>query len=337
MSVNMKVLLYSKDYEKVKESGVGKAIDHQIEALTRVGADFTLDENEDFDIVHINTILPKSVAFANKAKKNGKKVIYHAHSTKEDFKDSFAFSNQIAPAFKKWIIHCYKKGDLILTPTEYSKGILESYGLEREIEVVSNGIDLDFWQAKAHDREEFYQKYGLDTNKKSIISVGLPIIRKGIDDFVALAQALPQYEFVWFGKLNPKVLPIEVKKVMDTELANLHFPGYISSEELRAAYAGSDLYVFLTREETEGIVLLEALATKADILIRDIEIFEKDYTDGANIYKGKTLEDFEGKIRGILEGKLPSLAEIGYLEAEKKSIDNTGKRLVECYERVLSL
>ena len=333
----MKVLLYTKDYETVKESGVGKAIDHQIKALSLVGCDFTLDEKEDYDLVHINTVFPQSVAFANKAHRDGKKVVYHGHSTKEDFKNSFTFSNQLAPLFKRWLIHCYNKGDLILTPTEYSKQILKSYNLKRDIKVVSNGIDLDFWKAKSDDREEFYEKYKLDKSKKSIISVGLPIKRKGIDDFIKLAATMPEYEFVWFGKLNPAVLPADIKKAMDKKIENLHFPGYISSEELRQAYSGSDLYVFLTREETEGIVLLEALATKADILIRDIEIFEKDFSDGVNIYKGKDFDEFKFKIKAILEGDLESLANEGYKQALKKSITNTGKRLIECYQKVLNL
>ncbi len=335
MSMPMKVLLYTKDYETVKESGVGKAIDHQIKALSLVGCDFTLDETEDFDIAHINTVFPKSVAFAKKAKKASKRIVYHGHSTKEDFKNSFTFSNQLAPAFKKWLEYCYNKGDLILTPTEYSKSILKNYKLKPPIEVVSNGIDLDFWKKQAGDRDRFYQKYGLDKNKKSIISVGLPIKRKGIDDFIYLARKMPEYEFVWFGKLNPAVMPAEIKKMIDKAPENLHFPGYISSSDLREAYSGADLYVFLTHEETEGIVLLEALATKTDILIRDIEIFENDYIDGENIYKGRTNEDFEKKIKRILNEDLPSLKEKGYKKAEEKSIKNTGKRLLECYEKVM--
>lgn len=333
----MKVLLYTKDYDKVKESGVGKAIDHQKKALSLAGCDFSLDENEDFDLVHINTVFPESVSFAKKAKKMGKKVIYHAHSTKEDFKNSFILSNQIAPVFKSWLIHCYNMGDLILTPTEYSKNILKTYKLKRDIEVVSNGIDLDFWKQKRGDRENFYKKYKLDPSKKTVISVGLPIKRKGIDDYINLAKKMPEYEFLWFGKLNPAIIPGEIKKLIDSKPGNLHFPGYVSSSELREAYSGSDLYVFLTREETEGIVLLEALATKADVLIRDIEIFANDFSDGSNIYKGKNIEEFEEKIRMILEKKVPSLKEEGYKEAEKKSIANTGKRLVECYEKVLGL
>lgn len=165
--------------------------------------------------------------------------------------------------------------------------------------------------------------------------MGLPIKRKGIDDFIYLARKMPEYEFVWFGKLNPAVMPAEIKKMIDKAPENLHFPGYISSSDLREAYSGADLYVFLTHEETEGIVLLEALATKTDILIRDIEIFENDYIDGENIYKGRTNEDFEKKIKRILNEDLPSLKEKGYKKAEEKSIKNTGKRLLECYEKVM--
>ena len=336
-NTNVKVLVYSKDYETVKESGVGKAIDHQIKALKLVGCDFTLDESDDFDLVHINTTLLGSVHFASKAKKMGKKVIYHGHSTMEDFKNSFIFSNQIAPLFKKWLIHAYKKGDMVLTPTEYSKNILKGYNLDRPIEVVSNGIDLDFWRKRPNDREIFYRKYDLNPEKKSVISVGLPIKRKGIDDFIKLAKRLPQYEFVWFGKLDKALMSPEIKKEIENAPENFHTPGYVSSEDLRQSYSGSDLYAFLTHEETEGIVLLEALAVKAQILIRDIEIFEDGFTDGENIYKGRTIDDFEEKIKGILEGKLKDLSEIAYKRAEEKSIEKTGARLVELYERAMKL
>lgn len=332
----MRVLIYSKDYDLVKESGVGKAIDHQIAALEKVGCDFTLNENDDYDLVHINTIFPKSVSFAKKAHKKGKKVIYHGHSTMEDFRNSFIFSNQLAPAFKQWLIYAYKQGDLILTPSEYSKNILKSYKLGKKIEVVSNGIDLDFWTRKACDREIFYKKYGLDEKKKSLISVGLPIKRKGIDDFIKLGQSLPQYEFLWFGKLDRSLMSPSIKKLIDEAPINVKFPGYVNSEDLRLAYSGSDLYLFLTHEETEGIVLLEALATRADILIRDIEIFEKDYEDGVNIYKAKSFDEFRQKIIGICEGKLKSLSAMAYAKVEEKSIINIGKKLVEIYERVLN-
>lgn len=331
----MKILLYARDYETVKQSGVGKAIDHQKKALSRVCCDFTTDDTEDFDLVHINTVFPASVRFARKAHRMGKKVVYHAHSTKEDFKNSFIFSNQLAPLFKRWLIHCYKQGDVVLTPTTYSRGILSTYGLDRPIKVVSNGIDLSFWRARGGERSAFYKRYALDPSKKSILSVGLPIKRKGMDDFIALAQRLPQYEFVWFGKLDRALMSPEIKRMLEEKTPNLHCPGYISSDLLREAYCGADLYTFLTREETEGIVLLEALACRSPILVRDIPIFEEDYQAGVQLYKGRSVDDFEEKIKSILEGRVPSLTEAGYQVAASKSIEKTGQRLVQIYEALL--
>lgn len=330
----MKVLIYSDDYETVKESGVGKAIDHQKKALDFAGVDYSLDSKKDFDLVHINTVFPKSVLFAIKARKIGKKIIYHGHSTKEDFRNSFKFSNALAPLFKKWLEFAYKKGDLILTPTNYSKNILKAYNLNRPIEVLSNGIDLDFWTKKDNDRKNFYKKYKLDPKKKSIISVGLFIKRKGIIDFVALAKKLPQYEFIWFGKLNLNLCTSDVQKAVKTKLTNLHFPGYVDQNELRQAYSGSDLYIFPTYEETEGIVLLEALATRSDTIIRDIKIYE-NLKDGKEVYKAKDIDEFEKKIIGILENKLPSLKDSGYTLAKDRSLEKTGQRLKELYEKTL--
>ncbi len=103
---------------------------------------------------------------------------------------------------------------------------------------------------------------------------------------------------------------------------------------LREAYSGSDLYIFPTFEETEGIVLLEALSTKADIIIRDIEIY-KDLIDGKEIYKAKNLEEFYKKIKLFLEGKLPSLKNEAYKIAQEKSIENVGKKLKKYYQDLL--
>lgn len=72
-------------------------------------------------------------------------------------------------------------------------------------------------------------------------------------------------------------------------------------------------------------------------MIRDIEIFEDEYEDGINIYKADGILDFEKKIRQILEGELKSLSEVAYKIAEEKSIENTGKKLVACYKKVMNL
>src|SRR5690625_1393873 len=140
-----------------------------------------------------------------------------------------------------------------------------------------------------------------------IMSVCLPIKRKGILDFVEMAKRLPEYHFIWFGYSDPKFLPKDVVAALKTELPNLQFPGYIDREDLRVAYQACDLYVFLTHEETEGIVLLEALASKTDTLVRDIPVFNPDYVDGKHVYKGKSIDEFVWIVKDLLNEKMPCL------------------------------
>ena len=331
----MKVLLNSDKIETIEKSGVGRAIKHQMKALELNGVEYTTDPNDDYDIIHINTIFPESLSRARKAKKLGKKIVYHAHSTEEDFRNSFTFSNQLAPLFKTWLKTCYKIADIIVTPTPYSKKLLEDYNINKPIVAISNGIELDFFKKNEEYRKQFREDFGFSDNDKIVISVGLYIERKGILDFVELAKRFPEYKFVWFGYLNLNLVPPKIRKAVETELPNLYFPGYVPREELRKAYSGADLFLFPTLEETEGIVLLEALASKIPTLIRDIPIYEGWFVDGENVYKASNLEEFEQKLKGILEGELPNLSEAGYLVAKERDIKNIGKELKDLYESLL--
>jgi len=332
----MKILLHSDHLKMVEKSGVGRAIYHQKKALEENNVLFTTDKKEDFDIVHINTIFPSSLFMSKKAKAKGKIVVYHAHSTEEDFKNSFRGSNLIAPLFKKWIMRCYDSGDLIITPTPYSKRLLEGYGLKNPVVSISNGIDLSYFIKDDKGRSRFREKYNFNENDKIIVSAGLFIERKGILDFVELAKSMPEYKFIWFGYTNLNTVSSEIKKAVKTKVPNLFFPGYVNRGELRDAYSGSDLFLFLTYEETEGIVLLEALAMKIPVLIRDIPIYEGWFIDGKNVYKGNNISEFREKIKGILNQEMTSLIEEGYNIAKEREIKIVGKQLKNEYKKLMA-
>lgn len=331
----MKILLYTENEKLIGKSGLGKAIKHQINALKENNIEFTTNPNDDYDIVHINFYGPNSYILAKKAKENEKKVIYHAHSTEEDFKNSFVLSNQLAPAFKKWLIKCYSLGDHIITPTPYSKRLLEGYGIENPITAISNGINIDFFKKNIKLGKEFRKKFNYKETDKIIMGVGLYIERKGILDFVELAKRLPEYKFIWFGYSPLIASPAKIKKAVTTKLDNLIFAGYVEPEVLRGAYSGCDLYLFPTQEETEGIPVIEACAAKIPTLIRDIPVFDEWLEDGINVYKAKTLDEFEAKIKSILNNEVPNLTEKAYKVAEERDIKKVGKKLISIYESVL--
>ncbi len=232
----MKVLLYSGGRQLVKESGVGRALSHQEQALSYGNVDFTENTKDDYDIVHINTVLPDAWAMAVKAQKEGKKVVYHGHSTREDFRNSFIGSNTFAPLFGRWLCSCYGKADLVLTPSEYSRKLLTGYGLKVPVAAVSNGIDIDFFQKEEGQRRRFRQKHRCREDEKIVLTVGLPIERKGILDFLKLAEQMPQYRFFWCGHAAEGLIPGKIRKAMKEAPENVRFLGYLNREQLRDAF-----------------------------------------------------------------------------------------------------
>ena len=150
-----------------------------------------------------------------------------------------------------------------------------------------------------------------------------------------MAKKMPEYQFIWFGYTDPKLLSREIRQAIQTDLPNLQFPGYIDRNEIRIAYQACDLYLFLTHEETEGIVLLEALASKTNTIVRDIPVFNPYYIDQEDIYKGTTVDEFINLTRGILEKTLPSLVDSGYQKVAQKSIDKIGLQLKQHYQSLI--
>ena len=333
----MKILLYTEGFKKVKNSGLGRAIEHQMTALENENIEYTINPKDDYDILHINTWFLKSYFVAKKAKKKGKKVVYHAHSTEEDYRDGFILAKQTSKLIKWWLIKCYSLGDVIVTPTIYSKKLLQGYkGLEnKKIYAISNGIDMDFFEANKEDGKEFRKKYGYKDTDKVIVGIGLYIERKGIVDFVELAKRLPEYKFIWFGYSPLAAATKKVRDAVNTKLPNLTFAGYVEQPEIRNALSGCDLYLFPTLEETEGIPIIEACACKTKSLIRDIPIFEGWLEDGVNVYKAKDLDEFEDKIKKICNNELPDLTEAAYKVAEERDINKIGVELKKVYEEVL--
>ena len=58
--------------------------------------------------------------------------------------------------------------------------------------------------------------------------------------------------------------------------------------------------------------------------------------DGKNVYKAKTVDEFEEKIRGVITGKLKKVGESAYKVAEERDIKKVGEQLKKVYEEVLN-
>ena len=174
--------------------------------------------------------------------------------------------------------------------------------------------------------------------QKVIICVGLFFERKGILDFVEIAEKMPDYTFIWFGDVPMLSIPANIRRVVKTaHPRNVIFPGYINGDLIEGAYSGADLFFFPSYEETEGIVVLEALASQQQVLLRDIPVYGGWLRDRENCYMGTNNQEFEKLIRQLVNHRLPNLSLTGFKTAQEKSITQIGKELKSVYEAVLEL
>ncbi|VTS12931.1 glycosyltransferase family 4 protein [Streptococcus pseudoporcinus] len=330
----MKVLLYLEAENYLKKSGIGRAIKHQIKALTLIGQAFTTNPKDDYDLVHINTYGLASWLLMVNAQKKGKKVIMHGHSTEEDFRNSFIFSNLVSPLFRRYLCLFYRKADAIITPTIYSKSLIENYGIRKPIYVISNGINLEQYGADPQKERIFRDYFHLKAGQKVVMGAGLFFKRKGIDDFVEVAKAMPDVQFIWFGETNKWVIPAEMRRIIEKEHpANVIFPGYIKGPVYEGAMTGADAFFFPSREETEGIVVLEALASRQNIVLRDIPVYS-GWVNQESAELASDVSGFEAALRRIFSGESHKV-EAGYQVAESRSLEKIAAELVDTYQKVM--
>lgn len=316
------------------KSGLGEAVRHQKQMHEMLGNDVSTNPFASADVVHLNSVLPDSWFVALWARMRGIPVVMHAHSTEEDFRNSFAGANLIAPLFRHWLTAMYSMGDLVLTPTAYSSALLERYDINRPIKVISNGVDCDFFRPDPAARDRFRARQGLRDDEKVIISVGHFFERKGFPEFVELARSMPEAMFFWFGWTDAKVLTQPVKDAIANRPDNLCLPGFVTQDELRDAYCGADLFCFMTHEETEGIVMLEALATGIPVLVRNIDIYRDWLPDGVITHQASDQTEFRTKARAIITGALPSCTAAGVTFAQRYDLGRVARQLAACYATV---
>ena len=328
----MKVCIYLELERWLRHSGMGSAIGNHRKALELNGVEYTHDLKEDFDILHIYMIGLKSLQAIRKSRAKGKKVITHAHVTADDFRDSFCFSNGIAPFLRRYLTYFHNQADLVLCPSEYTKNVLIGYGVKKEIKAVSNGIDLDKFKFSVEKRKQFREEFNLD----GIVALGVGhlFIKKGIATFINTAKKF-QNKFVWIGKRYKGVEDPRTSGILKGAPPNVILAGYV--KDIITGYSGCDIFFFPSFCENQGIVTLEAGACGIPILVRDILAYDGQLVNEVNCLKARTDEEFESQLRRLIEDEQlrRRLAGNAYKLSKEHSLKKVGVQLREAYEYLM--
>ncbi|MFB6080061.1 MAG: glycosyltransferase family 4 protein [Haloferacaceae archaeon] len=327
------------EWEEYVTGGQAQSVRNQRKILARRGIEYATEPTLDADLVHLNLMGPRSVALAVRARRRGVPVIAHTHQTAEDFEESFALSDLLARPMRPYLEYAYALADRLVCPSEYNARVMADY-CDTPRTVVSNGFDPE--KLAGHDdealRETYLDRY--DLSPPVVFMVGHVIERKGLSAFVETARRLPDVDFAWFGYLNPGggTLDRVLRSRRTTRLVgdapdNCTFTGYV--DDVRGAFAAGDVFFFPTKNENEGMALLEAMACGKPPVVRDIPTFEW-LADGDTCLKAR--EDFTAPIERAIEDRdlRERIGRAASDASENYRLDAVGDDLVGVYRSVLS-
>jgi 1,2-diacylglycerol 3-alpha-glucosyltransferase len=229
--------------------------------------------------------------------------------------------------------------DAVIVPSESVKKELLSYGVRKPITVVPSGIDL----AKFQNIEKGYlrQKIGLGDGAKIILYVGRLGREKSVDflmrSFKQVSSKNPDAYLVLVGDGPDRSKLKELAKKLGLAKRTI-FTGFIEKEDMPKVYADSDLFVFASQTETQGLAVPEALVSGLPVVVVRDPAFEGVVKSGENGFLvGRDETQFANKVIKLLgDANLrKNLSARAKSTAEKFSADHNAKKLAEIYEKLI--
>jgi glycosyltransferase involved in cell wall biosynthesis len=231
--------------------------------------------------------------------------------------------------------------DYMVAPSETIKKLLQEYGVEKPIHVVSTGIRVsDFGQG---DGEGFREKYAIEAGRPLLLTVGRIAHEKNIGFLLQvmheIRKEMPEAQLLIAGEGPAKVSLM--RKVSQLGLdETVRFVGYLSrARDLVDCYHAADAFVFSSRTETQGLVLIEAMAAGLPVIstaflgTREVLL---PCTGGALVCE-ENVDEFTRAILSVLRNQsIRQTMSSNALEySHAWGVDVFGKRMMTMYTNLL--
>lgn len=249
------------------------------------------------------------------------------------------FPERIAEFYSK--IFC-NSVDGVIVPTSKVYQKLCAYGVKRPIYILPTGIDLTNFRRNFSEEERLRlrKKYGLTAEDKVLIFVGRIAKEKNIDTLIkyhrSLVEKNPQFKLLIIGAGDyQKNLQNQVRETnLETSVI---FAGQRDYNQLPNYYNLADCFVIASTSETQGLVVVEALASGLPVVAIDDNSFSPMVKKGENGYFFKTEQDYCQQITRLVNNvQLSAQFTKKSLEiANHFSAENFYLNLINIYETVL--
>ena len=267
--------------EKVAGQGVSGAYRELVHLLQRdAKEELIVTENLpiEADITHFHTIdFPYYLSTFQK-KRSGRKIGY-VHFLPDTLEGSLKIPFFLKGIVKRYVFSFYNRMEHLVVVNPMFIEDLVAAGIPREkVTYIPNFVNKEKWHPLP--REEVLrlrEDLGLDQHQFIVVGAGQVQKRKGIDDFIRLAEELPQITFIWAGGFSFGGMTDgyeKYKKMMENPPKNLLFPGIVTPERMRELYSLADIFLLPSYNELFPMTILEAASCDAPIMLRDLDLYK---------------------------------------------------------------
>ena len=154
----------------------------------------------------------------------------------------------------------HNQAELNLAPSNITRDQMLENGIER-VKVWRRGIDMENFSPENRDQEMRSFLSGGKPEKPLLIYVGRLSPEKRVDWLADVFEAGMDVNLAFIGD-GP------YRQVLEMQMRDkpVVFTGFLSGEDLYKAYASADIFVFPSKNETLGNVVLEAMASGTPVI-----------------------------------------------------------------------
>lgn len=299
---------------------------------------------ERYDLVHVQTPFIAHSLGKSLARKMRVPCVETYHTFFEEY-----FYHYI-PLLPKSLLKAAARGiskrqcnslDGLVIPSVPMLEVLREYGVSVPAEVIPTGLQESSFVPG--DGAAFRDRYGIAQERPMMLFVGRVAFEKNIGFLLQVLERVrrevPDILFVIAGE-GPARDGLEAEVNLLGLQASVQFIGYLDRHtELNSCYHAADLFVFSSRTETQGLVLLEAMAQGVPV-VAIAEMGTRDVLrDGHGVWVARhEVEDFAGKVVLLLADRQARevLSETGRAYARQWSAGCMAERMLEFYAGVLA-
>jgi glycosyltransferase involved in cell wall biosynthesis len=296
-----------------------------------------------FDLVHIHTPFVAHYLGVRLAKELGVPRVETYHTFFEEYLYNYVpFLPKRLMRFlaRRFSGHQCNNLDGLVVPSGEMLRRLREYGIHAPAEVIPTGLEPETFVLG--DGEAFRARHGIAPRQPVLVYIGRVAFEKNIGFLLKVTAALksrfPDLLLAIAGE-GP-ALPALKRQAADLAIVgSVLFVGYLDRRrELPDCYRAGDVFVFASRTETQGLVLLEAMAQQVPV-VSLAEMGAKDVLKhGQGVLVAEDdVEDFAAKVERLLSDK-PTATLLGALGGEyaaEWSSKSLAEKMLDFYRRTI--